>query len=196
MSGLIAVSVLALPTVSARAQGAPAAPVAPTTGNGDVRIRRLDGAATETPEYELKRQADKAEIKQWYQLSAYYETTRLEWTDQLDFTYYVLIKTKDAKEPYALLKGTISYINIERGSHISTMFIAPSTLKRYGAPERIAVVIDSGGRPMAMESRPKATTRWWEQLTPKDGLVLPPMQTPFAMLNFDNYEAVKAPANP
>ena len=38
--------------------------------------------------------------------------------------------------------------------------------------------------------------RWWEQMTPVDGYVLNRMETPFAMISFDDYEAIKPKAGP
>jgi hypothetical protein len=37
-----------------------------------------------------------------------------------------------------------------------------------------------------------AASRWWEQLPPVEGYVLNRMETPFAMIYFDDYEAIKS----
>ena len=57
--------------------------------------------------------------------------------------------------------------------------------------QAVAVLVNVQGRLVAMESLPNSNQRWWEQLAPTEGLVLNRMQTPFAMLYFDDYEAIK-----
>ena len=85
----------------------------------------------------------------------------------------------------------MTYVNIQKGKHKSDMYLHPSTIARYGDVQRVGVVISSQGRVLAMESLPANNQRWWEQLTPLDGYVLNRMQTPFAMIYFDDYEAIK-----
>jgi hypothetical protein len=57
----------------------------------------------------------------------------------------------------------------------------------------VGLVITSQGRVLAMESNPSSQERWWERATPRAGFVLNRMQTPFAMINFDDYESIKLP---
>jgi hypothetical protein len=88
-------------------------------------------------------------------------------------------------------------VDIEEGNrHKSVAYLHPSTLARYGEVQAIAVVIYEQGRPVAMESRPASKKRWWENYTPVKGYVRNRMETPFAMINFDDYEAIKAGSNP
>jgi len=44
----------------------------------------------------------------------------------------------------------------------------------------------------AISGLPITSQRWWEQVPPVDGYVLNRLETPFAMIAFDNYEAIKS----
>jgi hypothetical protein len=153
---------------------------------------KISGGKVQTPEYQISKSQFKARTRDWFRIETQYET-KPDWVDELSFKYYVAVKAKDGgKGPkYVLFSGDVTYINIEAGKHKSDMYIHPSTLARYGDVERVAVVISVQGRMEAMESLPASNQRWWEQLTPVDGMLLNRMQTPFAMLYFDDYEAVK-----
>lgn len=170
----------------------PSAAPAQQGASSSVRIKKMTGEPRETPEYNIKRAYPRGRILEWYMLGCEYET-REDWLDELEFTFYALIKTKDNREPYVLLKNTTTYVNIEKGAHKAVSYIHPSTIRRFGAVERMAVEIRQGGRMVGMESRPSSNQRWWEQLPPKEGLLLPTWLTPFYLINFDDYEAIKQP---
>ncbi|HBA84958.1 MAG TPA: hypothetical protein DCZ95_12760 [Verrucomicrobia bacterium] len=155
-----------------------------------VQIRKVTGSKVATPQYQLLKGQVVARSLDWYQIVAHYETAP-DWVDELSFTYYVLVKSKAGK--FSLFKGDVTYVNIARGRHLSDIYLHPSTLARFGTVERVAVLINSQGRMLAMESLPSSNARWWEQspVPPVDGLVLNRMETPFAMMNFDDYEAIK-----
>lgn len=156
-----------------------------------VTIRKIDPLKVRTPEYQLARGGYVARTRDWFQITTTYKTAP-DWLDELTFTYYILVKGKEAGAKFTLFRGEVTYVNVQRGDHKSDMYLHPSTLARYGDVERVAVVVSAQGRIVAMESLPASQTRWWEQLAPTDGYALNRMQTPFAMVNFDDYEAVKA----
>ena len=124
-------------------------------------------------------------------------STAPEWMDELEFRYYALVQSKKGKKEYTLLRGDVTYVNIERNAgggprHKSVVYLHPTTLARYGEVERLAVLIYYQGRLIGIESEPSTKQRWWEQLTPKSGYVLNRLESPFAMINYDDYEAIKA----
>jgi len=155
-----------------------------------VTIKKIDGEKVRTPEYRIVGGVPQRPTRQWFQITVEYET-KPEWIDQLDFEYYVLLKKRGGKAKYKLLKGTVSYVNIPKGRHKSVMYLHPSTIERFGDVSRVAVLVRSGGRLVALETVPRAQQRWWEQLTPETGLLLNRMQTPFSMILYDEYEAIK-----
>ena len=161
-------------------------------GGSPVSIKNISGDKPQTPQYQLLKGQVMARTLDWYRITVNYET-HSDWIDDLTFTYYVLTKDKQGK--FHLFKGDVTYVNLAKGKHLSDMYLHPSTVARYGGVERVAVLIASQGRMLAMDSQPRSASRWWEQspVPPVDGLVLNRMQTPFAMVNFDDYEAIKAP---
>jgi hypothetical protein len=156
-------------------------------------IKDISGGKVQTPEYQIKKSQMTARSRDWFQIITSYESEP-DWLDEAQFTYYVLVKNKKpgSKEaPQSLFKGEVTYINVEKGRHKSDMFLHPSTLSRYGDVQAIAVLVFVQGKLVGMESKPPSNQRWWEALQPQDGFLLNRMQTPFAMLYFDDYEAVK-----
>ena len=163
-------------------------------GKKIVRIRRIKLNKLQTPQYKVTNIGQMSSIRRdWAQIDVEYETAPA-WIDEMTCTFYVLMKARQAEkgqQPYRLLRGEVTYVNIAKGKHKADMYLHPSTLARYGAIERVAVLMRAEGRLVAMDSQPSSNQRWWEQLTPLDGYVLNHMESPFAMLNFDDYEAIK-----
>jgi hypothetical protein len=96
----------------------------------------------------------------------------------------------------------VKYIDIEKGrEHLSSVYLRPSTLKRYGAVVASAVEISYEGRVVAekAESEIPMLDRWWtksevienKDVTVRDGYLLDKAQTPFALVNVDDYEVSK-----
>lgn len=160
-----------------------------------LRIRKLDSEKVRTPIYRVSN-APQGRTREWLSITTEYDTAP-EWVDQLDFQYFVLVKNEKGQQGYTLFRGDVSYVNIERNvgagpRHKSVVYLHPSTIARYGDVERMAVLIYSEGRLVGMESEPSSSQRWWEQLTPVSGYILNRLESPFAMINFDDYEAIKA----
>ena len=168
-------------TVSAQEAAAP---------SGQVKIKKIvPNSKVPTPEYKLLTGQVMSQTRNWFQVNVDYETDP-EWMDDLTFTYYIVSQNKAGK--FTLFRGDVTYVNIQKGKHRSDMYLHPSTIARYGVVQRVGVVVSSQGRVLAMESLPSTgSPRWWEQLTPLDGYALNRMQTPFAMIYFDDYEAIK-----
>ncbi len=159
-----------------------------------VRMQDVKLAKVETPKYEVKKNIPSVSTatreQNWVELSLLYKTAP-EWMDEVTVTFYVLLEPKeDPSVKYKLLTGTVSYVNVKKGAHRSVMYLHPTTLERYGEPKRCAAVLSASykGRPMEFASEEKP---WWKQLAGEPGLVLDRMQTPFAMLNFTDFEAIK-----
>ncbi len=161
-----------------------------------IRLSSIKIAKIETPKYEVKRAvpslASATREQNWIEISLPYKTSPA-WMDELSVTFFVLLEPKD--EPgvkYKMLTGTVDYVNIKKGVHRSVVYLHPSTLERYGEPKRYAAVMSAsyGGRPLEMATEDKA---WWKQLPGESGLVLNRMQTPFAMLNYNDFEALSFP---
>ncbi len=163
-------------------------------GGTPLRIRDISSDELPTPDYQVRRVSlGSGETKRWTLIEVEYETAP-EWIDQVDFRYYALVENDEGegRDRFILFRGEVSNVNVARGRHTSVMYLHPSTIERYSDVERVAVEVRVAGRLVATDSDPSADSRWWEQLSPTDGYLLNRLETPFAMLNFDNYEALKA----
>ncbi len=155
-------------------------------------IRKIDSVLIRTPMYTLTKSQMMAigQAKDWAEFIVEYETYA-PWVDELTFTYYILVRSKEPGQKAVLFRGDVSYRDIEKGKHKSDVFLHPSTIARYGAVERVAVEVRSQGRVLDIMDRPLTGQRWWEQMAPVDGYVRNRLETPFAMINYDDYEAIK-----
>lgn len=176
---------------------------------GDVvRIRKFAGAGRQTmektPEYKHTASRGIKPAGDWAQVTVTYDTTP-EWIDELVFQYYVLtLKVEDGKKAFSFFKTTVKYADIERGrEHLSSVYLRPATLKRYGSVVASAVEISFEGKPVCertdVDPEVKLPERWWTKsevvesktVTTRDGYLLDRSQTPFAFVNIDDYEVSK-----
>lgn len=190
----VSLAVVALSTAAAHPAIAQAPAPAPAADRV-LNIKKIDAGKVKTPDYVVKPSLPTQRTREWYKIEVIYDTEP-EWVDEVTFTYYVVVKAKQpqpGRSAFTLFKGDVTYINVEKGRHKSDIYIHPSTLARYGEVERVAALVNIGGRLVGMEGLPSGSTstRWWEQLQPQDGFLLNRTQTPFAMINFDDYEAIK-----
>jgi hypothetical protein len=162
---------------------------------GPPRILKIDKVSLSkqpTPEYEVKRiSVSGSKTRQWLQIAVKYQTAP-DWIDELNFRYYALVKVKQpapGQPAYVCFSGAVDYVNIAKGSHEADIYLHPSTLARFGDVEQVAVQVFAKGQLVGME--PANPVRFWEQLPPQSGFLLNRMETPFAMVAFDNYEAMK-----
>ncbi len=164
--------------------------------NDVLRIRRVEGDMVRAPQYQVTGGTRTQRQRQWLQVKTEFET-RPDWIDELTFTYYIVLRHRrppEGQPEFMLFRGENTYVNVARTRDgQSTVFLHPSTVERYGELFRVGVVISSAGRMLGMASNPDSDQRWWEQLPPRSGFVLNRMQTPFAMVNFDDFEAIKPP---
>ena len=159
-----------------------------------VRIVRLAQEVHKSPRYEVARAAStRGREQDWCLIRVEYETAP-DWLDELTIAVYVQVKDPDAQagQPAeVVLRGSATYVDIKQGAHRAVMAVQPSTLERYGQPQQIAAEISVGGRIVAAQAEPAARAPWWGQAAVRDGLVVDRLATPWSMLSFDEYEAIK-----
>jgi hypothetical protein len=161
-----------------------------------MRIRRIEATTTKGPQIQISGVPRSTRQKDWLQVEVQFETAP-RWIDDLTFTYHIVLRNRRPEEgerEFNLFRGESSYVNIAATRDgKSIVYLHPSTLARYGTLDRVAVVVTSQGRVVAMASSPDSQQRWWETppVPPISGFVLTRAQTPFALVNFDDFEAVK-----
>ncbi len=173
-----------------------------------LRIKKIVGTGRQTmvktPAYTTSVSKSPTREQDWYQFWVQYETAH-EWIDEVVFTYHVLAQKKvNGKDAYSLYRKTIKYIDVPQArGHMSTAYLRPNTIKRYGEIVAAAVEVSVNGQPAAEHSEwkatPKTPEKWWKNpaivespaVTVRDGYLLDRSQTPFAFINVDDYGVIK-----
>ena len=136
--------------------------------------------------------------REWAELSVIYDTDP-EWLDEVTFQYYVLLRGQAGAE-YTLLKGVVTYVDVERGrAHQGVAYVRPAALARYGEIAGVAVEAKVKGEVVSVLSEGRLGANkplpleWWKNpnLIPKEGYIVDKSKTPFILINFDNFEALK-----
>ncbi len=171
-------------------------------------IRRIKGLDQEgivrVPEYKTDQYRSNKKPGEWLEITTEYDTGD-EWIDELTFSYYVLCRAREGRGiDYSLYKASVRYIDIAQDKqHYSTVFVRPNAVLRYGTPVAIAVVITVNGEVVDAknESRVKLPEEWWSspqvlenpnvKVTLREGYLLSRDQTPWALINTDDYETIK-----
>ena len=91
---------------------------------------------------------NKSSSRRWIVLEAKYSTFD-NWTDQLNFTWHVMLDTSTATEkdkedkiaPYSYYTVTVAYMNIPKGNHAASVCLPPACLERFGEPKAIGIVV-------------------------------------------------------
>jgi len=179
-----------------------------TADKAVLKIRKLEGLGKRsligTPEYRTSVSRSSKTPGEWLRVRVTYDTYP-EWIDELTFQYYVLtLKTERGKRAYSLFKARVGYVDIEEGrGHMSTVFLRPSTLKKYGTQAGVAVEISHGGKVVAEESDEESSAKlpedWWKKsnvvesqaVTVRNGYLLDRSKSPFALINIDDHEIIK-----
>jgi len=155
-----------------------------------LRIRRLEYDDVKAPVYNSNYSGGSSSPK-WMEISCEYDTLP-DWIDRLDFRYFVMVEHKTTKER-KLFTAEVSYLDVAQGAkHVSTMFLRPSTIARYGECKGVAVEIRYQGRLVAEEAdpRPRRQQRWWLGPQPVTGYLLNRAQTPFAFIQVNEHETI------
>ncbi|TAN37546.1 MAG: hypothetical protein EPN23_05145 [Verrucomicrobia bacterium] len=186
---------LVMSALAAWAAVVPPPPVPQPGGiaKGTVVLKKLESQKLLTPEYSVRPTPPASKIQRnWHEITVHFDT-HPEWLDDLDLKCYVLLKAKvGAQGPrQMLLRGDVTLVNIAKGKHKADFFVHPSTLLRYGDVDAVAVVVLKQDLLIGMLSQPPSAKRWWEDYQPVSGLVLKRSDTPFALINYDDYEQVK-----
>lgn len=135
---------------------------------------------------------------EWLMVKAEYDTV-LQWTDEITFTFYVLLEgdvqnLPEGAEPMNIFSGTVTVVNVPRvRDGETTMFLDPYTLARYGKPTYVAVVVTIDGKTAAGMAYPESSTasEWWKKKTPNQTPLLTRDKTPYALIEIDKQNTIK-----
>lgn len=159
-------------------------------GVGALKITKIKADIVKTPDFSIKTGPEKrSKIGDWVEVEVEFET-KAEEIDQIDFLYTIMIENK-------LLDGQVTHVNIPKGrEHYSVMYVSPRALEKLsggkavsaGSIQNVWITASKQGAVIDREAIKKVEIPNLARLT---GLVLNKMETPFAPLYFDRYEAIK-----
>ena len=175
-----------------------------------IKVKKLEGLDREgkmlSPEFRTN-YSRSAKRGEWCEIKTEYYTYD-EWLDELTFSYYVMTRGTDgeARGMYSFYDLSVRYVDVEKGNdHMSTVYLHPKTVERFGWPVAIGVVISAKGKEIAKEveaSIPMPKNEdWWKsdavlknprvKVVKRSGRLLSRAQTPFALVNIDDYEVIQ-----
>jgi hypothetical protein len=160
-------------------------------GPGSVKITKIEPAGVKTPEYNITGGPQKrSKVGTWLEVEVEFET-KVPDIDELTFNYTILVEN-------TLLTGSVTHVNIPAGrDHYSVMYVAPRSLEKLtgGRPmtsasvKNVWVTVTRQGQTLDSAASPQKVAI--PNLPQTPGLVLNKVETPFAPLFFDRYEAIK-----
>lgn len=178
--------------------GAPAsAQVATALTDRNVKIEKILPAFVGTPEFNITGTPPKRTAKQlkWLEIEVEFAVEGVDMADELTFKF-------DVKMLGKLYTGEITHVNIPKGKdRFTVMYISPRNLDRITGGkvlteamiENIWVQITKQGQRLAITTLKKPTTEL-PNIPLFPGMLAPKSETPFQVLWWDRYEAVKLPA--
>jgi hypothetical protein len=162
---------------------------------GDVKLKTMRAQLVAPPSYQVSSMAGAvkgtAYNKKWLAIEVDFSTDP-DWVDGVTVKYYVLVKKgREVK----LFTGEVTHSNLAKSMrHTSAMFVPATILERYGDSkfEIASVELIYDGKTVGRESSPQTREEWWQKFTPVTGMLLPPGETPWAMLAHERYEPTTA----
>lgn len=119
-------------------------------------------------------------VRDWGMIESYYESMP-KWADDVELRYYVLMKGEKPNKPI-MLQGSVTYINVQKKrDHVSTMYIPPQAILRYGEVLRVRAELWYNGVLQDAIQWPRVTgkTPWWTRIKPLYGSLFNRFYTPF-----------------
>jgi hypothetical protein len=160
-----------------------------------VEVRKLDVQFVDSPVYQLSNTTalGATASQRWLQLQTTFDTNQ-EWIDELTFRYYVLVGEGENRK---ILVGEVSHVDIPRkAGQVTYAYIHPNTLQRHTGgknPARVTVQVLYKERPLQQFNwrGEGGAERWWEAMVNTRGFVMPPKDTPFALVVLDRMPQLK-----
>jgi len=170
-----------------------------------IKLRKLSGVGrrgfVKNPEYRTSLGGTVGVDKDWNQITLEYATAP-EWIDDLTFQFYAVSQAPiEGVKTFSFYKAAVRYADVERGSHVCTMFLRPSAIKRFGELFAVAVEVSYKGTVVEemSEEIQKMPLKWWKDpavvenpnTVIRDGYLINRAQSPFALISAEGFEFVK-----
>lgn len=170
-----------------------------------VKIRKLTGlgkdSLVKTPEFRATGANGVKEPQEWDDVTVTFDSAQ-DWIDTLTLRYYVMaLKGEGAKKQYSFYQLVVRYHDVEKGkAHKASAHLLPMALKRFGPIVAVGVealvdekVVDTEEEKIKSVGLPE---QWWtksaviekDSVKNRDGYLKARADTPFALVDFDDYE--------
>jgi len=207
------------PALAQRPPVAPPPTQAAAAGVSVKDITNFNKMTVPTPDYGARANVvpsvHRGRAREWGVIDATYTTksgTRGNpWTDSVTVVFHIMLeqpKPQQGEKPFSYFTMTVRYVNVPDGDHRAGVVLPPSYLERHGNIAAVAVEITADGAPEpAVKSDVNSNNLrafkedWWKNpqvmnnpnadiVVKRDGL-LERSKSPFALINMDDYEAVR-----
>ena len=159
-------------------------------GPGAIKLGKVKPEIVKTPDFTIKSGPEKrSKIGEWLEIEVEFET-KAEEIDEITLKYTIMFENK-------LLDGEVTHVNIPKGrEHYSVMYISPRTLEKLTGGKTVTasnvqnvwVTATKQGQTLDLAAVKNVAI---PNLPHLPGMVLNKMETPFAPLYFDRYEAIR-----
>jgi hypothetical protein len=161
---------------------------------GDVKISKVSPEVVKTPEFSYQGGPQKrSRVGQWLEVEVEYET-KPDMIDELSFAFKMQINGK-------LLTGEVAYISIpKQRDHYAVAYVAPRALenvmggKQLTAASIQGIWVDCTHQGQVLSQGATKVGTQPPNLPQVGGFILNKSQTPFSILFWDRYEALKPTA--
>lgn len=163
----------------------------PFAGPPKVKIDKISPAVVTTPEYSVKNTTDKrSDYLKWFEIEVEFSVDGPEIVDELVVTFLVELNGK-------LCPGETTLVNVPKGrSRYTVMYMSPRSIDRLTGGKALTaamvgnmwVDIKKQGQTLATDSLKKGKPPNAQTFP---GLLVQKAETPFQVLWWDRYEAVK-----
>ncbi|MDF3130090.1 hypothetical protein P0Y35_12855 [Kiritimatiellaeota bacterium B1221] len=168
-----------------------------------IRVRSIEAETIASPKYAADVRGESLTRDgrlEWLMVKVIYDTAP-KWTDEITFTFYVVLKGKAEDLPRGakelnMFSETVTIVNVpETRNGETTVFLDPYTLARYGEATHVAVEVSINGQPAGKFANPSlpqnAPGGWWERETPNQTPLLTRDKTPYALIEIDKQNTIK-----
>jgi len=158
---------------------------------GAVKVSKCEHKLVPTPQFQITGGQNKRyKVGEWLEVEVEFESTPEE-IDELTFKYTVLIDKK-------VVEGEVTHVNIPKGrDHFSVVYIAPRSLEKLVGSKIVnaahiqAVWVEVSRQGQLLAKFPQQGPAIPNVQRFPGVQLLNKLQTPFAPLYFDRYEAIK-----
>lgn len=170
------------------------------------RMSKINRMPVATPRFNVTGVSPSRNRKVWQRVLVNYDTEYEHdqaWMDNLIISYHVMCKrTEKGKVAFSLFRLNVSYSDIAEGrDHRAAAYLRPPAIERFGEVEAVAVEFKVGNEVVATETEKPGSfpDDWWEnrqvvdsdKVTIRAGYLLNRKDTPFYLVNYDDYEVIK-----